>query len=111
LQRLSAQHNNLETFDPAICNLQHLRYINFGDNEIAALPDEIHRLRRLETLILWSNVIGYYPATLMRLNNLKTLDLMHNEMSISEQERIINMFPTTDLKLSPPCNCTFDDDE
>jgi hypothetical protein len=110
LQRLSAAHNHLEEFSVAVCNLKNLRRIDFSDNEISKLPDEIHRLQKLEELILWSNIIGYYPGTMMRLTNLKLLDLMHNEMSINEQERIFNMFPEVDVKVSPPCNCTFDDE-
>lgn len=111
LQRLSVSHNHLEEFPAFVCNLKNLRHIDFSDNEISKLPDEIHRLQELEELILWSNVIGYYPGTLMRLTNLKLLDLMHNEMSINEQERIFNMFPDIEVKVSPPCNCTFDDEE
>ncbi|MBI1266058.1 MAG: hypothetical protein GC193_01370 [Cryomorphaceae bacterium] len=111
LQRLSVSHNHLEEFPAFVCNLKNLRYIDFSDNEISKLPDEIHRLQKLEELILWSNIIGYYPGTMMRLTNLKLLDLMHNEMSINEQERIFNMFPDTEVKVSPPCNCTFDDEE
>lgn len=110
LQRLSISKNELKSFPPAICNLRNLTRLDLSDNLIDEIPDEIHRLYKLEELILWSNVIGYYPTTLMRLDNLKVLDLLHNEMSDTEQERLKNLLPEIDLKLSPPCDCTFDDD-
>lgn len=109
LQHLSVSRNKLSTFPPVLCNLRSLRKLNLSSNEIQRIPDEIHRLQKLEELILWSNLIGYYPTTLMRLDSLRYLDLLHNEMNDSEQERVRQLLKDTEIKFSPPCDCTFQD--
>ncbi len=110
LEKLSISKNRLKDFAPAICNLRKLRYLDLSDNEIARLPDEIHRLEYLEELILWSNMIGYYPTSLIKMKRLKFVDLLNNEMNGYEQERILSLLPDTEILMSPPCNCIFDDD-
>jgi Leucine-rich repeat (LRR) protein len=109
LQHLSVSRNKLTTFPPVLCNLRSLVRLDLSSNEVDKIPDEIHRLQNLEELILWSNLIGYYPTTLMRLKSIKVVDLLHNEMSEPEQERIRQLLEGVDLKLSPPCDCTFAD--
>jgi len=83
--------------------------IDLSDNDVDRIPDEIHRLLNLKELILWSNVIGYYPTSLLRMEQLILVDLLNNEMSVQEQERIKTLIPKAELKLSTPCNCTFYD--
>jgi hypothetical protein len=56
-------------------------------------------------------MIGYYPGSLMRMENLRLVDLLNNEMNAYEQERLHELLPKTELILSPPCNCIFDDEE
>lgn len=109
LQHLSVSRNRLTTFPPVLCNLRALVRLDLSSNEVDRIPDEIHRLQNLEELILWSNLIGYYPTTLMRMKSIKVVDLLHNEMSEPEQERVRKLLEGVDLKLSPPCDCTFAD--
>ncbi|MDG2247321.1 MAG: leucine-rich repeat domain-containing protein [Flavobacteriales bacterium] len=111
LQAISVSKNKLESFPDFLCNMRSLVRIDLSDNEVDRIPDEIHRLINLKELILWSNVIGYYPSSLIRMEQLTLVDLLHNEMSVQEQERIKTLIPVAELKLSPPCNCTFYDSE
>lgn len=111
LEHLSISRNKLTSFPPVVCNLKKLKRLDLSSNDITQIPDEIHRLQKLEVLAIWGNIIGYFPSTLIRLDALRYLDLLHNEMSEQEQERLRNLLPETDLNLSPPCNCTFDDEE
>ncbi|MFT5921419.1 MAG: hypothetical protein ACI8TS_000749, partial [Flavobacteriales bacterium] len=49
------------------------------------------------------------PTSLLRMEQLILVDLLNNEMSVQEQERIKTLIPKAELKLSTPCNCTFYD--
>lgn len=111
LRHLSISKNDLEDFPPIICNLRTLERLDLSDNEIGKLPDEIHRLQNLKELILWSNIIGYYPTSLIRMKSLVYVDLLNNEMNDQEQERVVNLLKDAEIKLSPPCDCTFYDEE
>lgn len=111
LRHLSISRNNLDKFPPHLCSVRSLERLNLSQNEIAKLPDEIHRLINLKELILWSNVIGYYPTTLIRMKELKYVDLLHNEMNDQEQERVRNLLKDATINLSPPCDCTFYDED
>jgi Leucine-rich repeat (LRR) protein len=110
LQRLSCSKCRLQNFIPQICDLEHLVELDLSNNSLSRIPDEIEKLQKLKRLILWENVIGYYSPSLMDLENLKVLDLLHNEMSHEEQRILKDMLPNTDLHLSLPCDCEFDDE-
>ncbi|MFZ6050859.1 leucine-rich repeat domain-containing protein [Halocola ammonii] len=112
LQILSAERNKLDTINPAICNLPNLRVLKLGDNYIGGIPDEISNLRQLRVLSLWSNVIAYYPISLAKLKNLERLDLLANQMTESEQRRVLSLVgPSVRVDMSQPCDCTFEDAE
>jgi Leucine-rich repeat (LRR) protein len=112
LQILSAEHNKLDTINPAICNLPNLRILRLGDNYIEGIPDEIGQLRKLRTLSLWSNIIAYYPISLAKLEKLEWLDLLNNQMTESEQRRVLSLVGyDVKVEMSEPCDCTFEDAE
>ena len=112
LQILSVEKNKLDTINPAICKLPNLKVLKLGDNYIGGIPDEIGDLRQLRFLSLWSNVIAYYPISLAKLENLERLDLLANQMTESEQRRVLSLVgASVRVDMSEPCDCTFEDAE
>lgn len=112
LQILSAERNKLDTINPAICDLPNLRILKLGDNYIGGIPDEIGKLRKLRVLSLWSNIIAYYPINLAKLEKLEWLDLLGNQMTESEQRRVLSLLGNgVRIDMSEPCDCTFEDAE
>ena len=105
---LRANRNKIDSFPAYLCKLNKLVMLDLSNNYIKSIPDEIYKLKNLEELIMWSNIINHFPQSLSRLKKLKTFDLLHNEMSVSEQDKLKFLLPDVELILSPPCNCEFD---
>lgn len=105
---LRANRNEIDSFPAYLCKLNKLVILDLSNNYIKSIPDDIYKLKNLEEFIMWSNIIGHFPQSLSRLKNLKTFDLLHNEMSVSEQDKLKFLLPDVELILSPPCNCEFD---
>lgn len=111
LMIFSASRNEIETIPKEICRLPELHVLDMSNNYLKAIPKNIHKAKKLEELILWSNLISNFPPTLAQCENLKLVDLLHNEMSVNEQERIKFLLPDIELIMSPPCQCEFDDED
>lgn len=111
LMVFSASRNEIEAIPKELCRLPELRVLDMSNNYLKAIPENINKAKKLEELILWSNLISDFPPTLAQCDNLKLLDLLHNEMSVNEQERIKFLLPDINIIMSPPCQCEFDNDD
>ena len=69
---------------------------------------DIDMMAGLEILSLWGNVLARFPASLGNLEQLQILDLLHNEMTVEEQDMLQALLPDVQLNLSEPCDCEFD---
>lgn len=110
LQHFSIQRNDLMELPEEICTLTNLRILNVGENYLEELPEDLGRLKELRELILWSNMIGELPFSMTDIPHLKRVDMLHNEMNAEEQRLIRDMLPDTEIEMSAPCMCNFDDD-
>ena len=107
LMVFSANRNEIEEIPKEICRLPELRILDMSNNYLKSIPKNINQAKKLEKLILWGNLISDFPPTLRQCKNLILLDLLHNEMSADEQERIKFLLPDIEIIMSPPCQCEF----
>jgi Leucine-rich repeat (LRR) protein len=63
------------------------------------------KLINLEYLQIWGNEITALPASMEKLENLKYLDMRTIILTTSERENLKDMFPQTEILVSPDCNC------
>ncbi|XP_026869140.2 volume-regulated anion channel subunit LRRC8E [Electrophorus electricus] len=83
LQELDLKENRLTTVEE-ILSLQHCRRLNtlrLWHNSIAYMPEDISKLRSLETLDLSWNKIRRLPPRLCYCTRLRLLDLSHNQLT------------------------------
>jgi Leucine-rich repeat (LRR) protein len=75
--------------------------INFADNKLSAIPDEIGYISTLEEIDLQNNNLTTIPETLKKLKNLTYIDLSgSNSFSKDERKRIEKIF--SDVFVSLP---------
>jgi hypothetical protein len=55
LEVLCVNENKVRDFPPEVCHLWNLRELNFCDNELKSLPDELSKLHKLKVLKLSKN--------------------------------------------------------
>jgi Leucine-rich repeat (LRR) protein len=67
-----------EVFDPALVG--RLTRLDFGDNALDALPAEVERMAALEHLVLVRNRLAALPESVGRLTRLETLHLDDNAL-------------------------------
>jgi len=53
---------------------------------LAALPEEVGRLKKLESLHVQHNLLGSLPPSMASLHALKSLDLSHNKLTVFHSE-------------------------
>lgn len=107
LQILRISANKLKSIPTPIYELKNLIVLELSDMNVIGIPDRISELQNLQELILWGNIIGEYSGELANLPDLKVLDLLHNEMSVAEQEFLKSILSEVTLHLSDPCDCEF----
>jgi Leucine-rich repeat (LRR) protein len=95
----------MDSIPPAILTLSHLTQLDLGDNYIRVIPEDINALTELRILALWDNPISIYPNTLGDLPQLEYFDLLHNQMNVATQQRILDLLPRTRIIVSAPCKC------
>lgn len=105
LEILNLERNKFTSVGKEIGSLRRIRYLDFGMNSIQALPHEMGNLINLEFLQIWGNEITALPRSMEKLENLKWLDMRTIILTTSEREELQEMFPQTEILLSPDCNC------
>ncbi len=80
LHKLCLNHNALEEFPLAICDLTCLSYLSLSFNRIGKLPCEVGRLTRLQSLHLASNQISALPGEVSQLTLLRILNVSRNQL-------------------------------
>lgn len=108
LRALVLDHNRFDDFPEVLLSMPHLEQLSIGENYLRGIPLDIDNMQGLQYLSLWGNVLASFPASLGDLPNLKVLDLLHNEMTVDEQETLKALLPEVQLNMSQPCNCKFD---
>ncbi|KAI0136736.1 protein phosphatase 2C [Xylariales sp. AK1849] len=93
LRTLNLSSNFLEKFPPFLCELEGLVDIDVSFNSIAALPEEIGRMRCLEKFVMTNNrLTGSLPSTFSNLSNLREVDIKFNTLTaidvVSELPRL-----------------------
>lgn len=110
LEQLYVASNRLTAFPSSYLDWSAMTHLDLGNNFIDSIPIDIDALTELEYLILWGNVIRVFPASIGQFKHLLVLDLLHNDMTIAEQDLLLTwVFDSTEVLLSPPCRCEFDD--
>lgn len=105
LEILVLERNKFTAVGKEIGTLRRIRYLDFGMNNIEALPHEMGKLINLEFLQIWGNEITALPASMEKLENLKWLDMRTIILTTSERQNLTDMFPQTEILVSPDCNC------
>ena len=108
LKALVADHNRIQDFPEVLLKMPHVEQLSLGENYLRGIPLDIDMMAGLEILSLWGNVLARFPASLGNLERLQILDLLHNEMTVEEQDMLQALLPDVQLNLSEPCNCEFD---
>jgi len=103
-----ADHNRMEAFPEVLLRMPSLVQISLGENFIQGIPLDIDALQNLRFLALWGNVLAQFPASLGNLEHLEVLDLIHNDMTVEEQDMVTHLLPDVRVLMSPPCLCAFD---
>lgn len=103
-----ADHNRMEAFPEVLLRMPSLVQISLGENFIQGIPLDIDALQNLRFLALWGNVLAQFPASLGNLERLEVLDLIHNDMTVEEQDMVTHLLPDVRVLMSPPCLCAFD---
>lgn len=108
LQALILDHNRFDNVPEVLLSMPQMEQLSIGENYLRGIPLDIDHMRGLQYLSLWGNVLASFPASLGDLPDLKVLDLLHNEMTVDEQEMLRELLPEVQLNMSQPCNCRFD---
>jgi len=108
LRVLIADHNRVSEFPDVLLRMPQLEQLSLGENFLTGIPLDIDNMASLEILRLWGNVLASFPASLGNLEHLQILDLLHNEMTVDEQNMLEALLPDVQLNLSEPCDCEFD---
>jgi Leucine-rich repeat (LRR) protein len=108
LRVLIADHNRISEFPDVLLRMPQLEQLSLGENFLTGIPLDIDNMASLEILRLWGNVLASFPASLGNLEHLQILDLLHNEMTVDEQNMLEALLPDVQLNLSEPCDCEFD---
>ncbi|XP_029943527.1 leucine-rich repeat-containing protein 40 [Salarias fasciatus] len=82
LTHLDLRNNQLSDLPPDMTTLEKLLCINLQFNRFRSVPEVLHQLGSLETLVLGNNQIQEVdPAGLRALERLSTLDLSNNDLT------------------------------
>ncbi|KAF9959416.1 cysteinyl-tRNA synthetase [Mortierella alpina] len=79
LRVLNLSSNNFSKLPPVLLRIATLEELDMSFNEIADVPEDIGRLSRLRTLLLFGNRIGpFLPKSMSDLVRLRKLDIRQN---------------------------------
>lgn len=78
---LSLQGLGLTQLPPFLSLLTHLKELDFSNNQISLLPNDIKELKNIIALDLSQNCLTSLPAAFGKLLSLEAVDLSHNEIN------------------------------
>jgi Leucine-rich repeat (LRR) protein len=108
LMELNLSGNPIDSISPSIAGMKKLRYLRLGKTDLVVLPPEIGQLNNLEFLDIWGTFITWPPKEIALLSeNLKLLDMRVIRMNLGQQERVVDLLPSTKILFSKNCNCNF----
>lgn len=107
LRYLNVEKNKLEYFPVSICQLIEIETLILNRNNFETIPPCIEQCQKLKVIDLWYTAVTSLPNEMIRIKTLESIDLTGVQINHAGQDRLKNMFPTVKLILSPPCNCMY----
>jgi Leucine-rich repeat (LRR) protein len=105
LVKLDLTGNQLSHFPKVLYEMTQLEALHLGKNPISRVPEEITRMTGLKVLDLWSTQVDRLPVVIGEMESLREVDLRMIEISLEEQEYLIELMPHVHFNFSVPCNC------
>lgn len=106
LQYLNLSHNHLIRLPESLGQLTELQTLIICRNMIEALPESISNLTKLTYIDAWENPLYSFPESISDLQNtLKVIDLRQVPLKNSELEKMEQLLPFTDIKITSTCEC------
>ena len=105
MQEFRAGQNKLQEMPPVVCQWTHLKRLDLHQNEITGLLPCMGELKEVISLDLWSNDLGEFPEELKGMDGLRFMDLRVIQFDQKEMDAITELFPSTKIFFSQPCNC------
>jgi Leucine-rich repeat (LRR) protein len=93
LTDLDLSDNSLQNIPIEIGKLTNLTELYLSNNQLTFLPPEFGNLSKLTTLFLCDNRLETLPNEIKQLTNLKYLDLVGNNFSEAEKQKIETWLP------------------
>jgi Leucine-rich repeat (LRR) protein len=81
LELMNFYNNQITALSENIGQLENLKILDLYHNQLNFLPQNILKLKNLETLAVSNNNLWEFPSTLQELPNLKILYAHHNKLS------------------------------
>ncbi|XP_028667998.2 leucine-rich repeat-containing protein 40 [Erpetoichthys calabaricus] len=115
LSDISLAFNKLSCVSLEFCMLQQLLHVDFRNNFLSSLPDELEALMRLRSIILSFNRFKHFPDVLYCIPSLETILISNNQIGAIDPLKLkqLHKLSTLDLQnndimLVPPelGNCT-----
>jgi Leucine-rich repeat (LRR) protein len=96
LHTINVRGNFIPSIPASIGNLINLKELNLGENHgLNSLPESIGKLTNLTTLYLDDCQLTDLPESLINLTSLQKLRLEYNNLSFTDLEPIVAIFPST----------------
>ena len=89
---LDLSNQNLAALPSDVTKLKNLNEISLSNNKFKTFPNQLLSLQALLSIDLSNNQISELPASISDLKDLQLLDLSNNNISKVEQEKIKAMF-------------------
>lgn len=83
---LNLSFNDFVTFPTAVLDISQLEILKLRNNPLHDLPADIHRLKKLRTLVVSFCMIQSLPIRLFSLPHLDYLDISYNRISFIQNE-------------------------
>lgn len=83
---LNLSFNDFIVFPVAVLDVHQLEILKLRNNPLHELPADIHRLKKLRTLVVSFCMIQHLPIRLFSLSNLEFLDISYNRISFIQNE-------------------------
>lgn len=105
LKYLNIEKNKLPYFPIAVCQLYEIETLILNRNAFETIPPCIEYCQKLKVLDIWGTFVTGLPEEMTRIKTLEYIDFSGIQINQNRQNQLREMFPTTKLDLSPPCNC------